>query len=469
MLQYINGNLVKGEGLINHVINPSTEEEITAFPNSSPEQAVQALEAAQNAFSEWSLLSVSEREKHILKLADALENKRDDIVKCLIAETGKPADTALYDFNMLVDCLRYFNEEAKRIYGETIVDYDGSHRNFIHRKPIGVVVGYLAWNFPLLNVGYKLGPILASGCTCVLKPASVTPIATLMAGQIAHEIGFPAGVINIISGSGEICRIMNSSTIPAMLTVIGSTQTGRQIIAESATSIKRFSLELGGNAPVVILDDAEIDEAARLTVRQKFDNCGQVCVSPNRIFVPESRMEEFLAAARDEASKISLTCESGSGQKMGPLMTANARANIESLVQDALDKGARLICGGEKPNVPGFYYLPTILANVTKQMRVYQEEIFGPVMPVIPYKKDENLIALANDTEYGLAGYLYTHNLEKAMDIAEGMRFGSVCINEPFYAYQLPHGGVKQSGIGKDCSHFSIEEYLEIRRIAIKK
>ncbi len=469
MLQYINGQLVNGCGRINHVLNPSTGEEITAFKNSSPSQALEALNAAKEAFPTWSLLSIADREKHILRLAEALEARKEEIVNRLIEETGKPMDTALYDFNMLIDCLRYFNEEAKRIRGESIADYDGAHRNFIHHKPIGVVVGYLAWNFPLLNVGYKLGPILASGCTCVLKPASVTPLATLMVGQAAAEIGFPAGVINIVSGSSEICQVMNSSKIPAMLTVIGSSQTGRQIISESATSIKRFSLELGGNAPVIILDDADIEETARITVRQKFDNCGQVCVSPNRIFVPEKALAVFLQAAKDEAQKITLTCEEGSGQKMGPLMTEQARCNIESLVKDAIEKGAEIVCGGERPNMPGFYYRPTILAHVTKQMRVYREEIFGPVMPVISYGEDEDLIALANDTEYGLAGYLYTHSLEKAMDIAEHMRFGSVCVNEPFYAFQLPHGGVKESGVGKDCSHFSIEEYLEVRRIAIKK
>ncbi len=468
MKQYINGSLVAGAGNPMHVYNPATGQEIVSFEGASSAQALEALEAAQHAFEEWSTLSISQREKHILRLADAIESHRDQVVDTLIAETGKPMATALYDFNMLVDCLRYFNEEMKRMHGQIINDYDNSHTNLIFRRPIGVVAAYLAWNFPLLNVGYKLGPILASGCTCVLKPASITPLSTLLIGRIAADINFPQGVINIISGSRDICEAMNHSPIPSMLTLIGSSTTGREIISQSASSVKRFSLELGGNAPVIIMDDADIDTVARLTVRQKFDNCGQVCVSPNRIYVPRAQLETFLSAAADETSNLTLTCFEGHGQPVGPMSSADARERVEALVTDAVEKGARLVIGGRRPDHSGYYYYPTILADVTRSMRVYQEEIFGPVMPVIAYGPEEDVVRLANDTEYGLAGYLYTHNMEKAQEVASGMRFGSVCINEPFYAFNLPHGGVKESGIGKDCSHFSLEEYLEVRRVSIK-
>lgn len=469
MKQYIDGALVNGAGDLMHVYNPATGQEEASFSGASSAQALEALQAAQRAFAEWSALSIAQRERHILRLADAIESYQSEVVDTLIAETGKPMATALYDFGMLVDCLRYFNEEMKRMHGQIISDYDNSHTNLILRKPIGVVAAYLAWNFPLLNVGYKLGPILASGYTCVLKPASITPLSTLLIGRIANEIGFPRGVINIISGPRAVCEAMNRSPIPSMLTLIGSSATGREIIAQSATSVKRFSLELGGNAPVVVLDDADIDAVARMTVRQKFDNCGQVCVSPNRVFVPRCRLEEFLSSAADEIKKLTLTCFAGDGQPVGPLSSAGARERVEALVADAVEKGARLIAGGQRPDHPGYYYYPTLLAGVTADMRVYREEIFGPVMPVIDYGPEDDVVALANDTEYGLAAYLYTHNLERAMEVAQGMRFGSVCVNEPFYAFNLPHGGVKESGVGKDCSHFSLEEYLEVRRISIRR
>ena len=469
MRQYINGTLLKGCGVEMAVRNPATGEEILRYPGASPKQAVQALEAARAAFPQWSGMTIAQREAHILRLAEAIARRKGDILHTLIQETGKPEATALYDFQMLLDCLRYFCEEAKRLHGEIIRDDENSHLNLILRKPIGVVAAYLAWNFPLLNVGYKLGPVLSSGCTCVLKPASITPLSTLLLGEIAQEIGFHKGVINIVSGQNEICRAMNQSTIPSMLTLIGSSETGRAMIAQSATSIKRFSLELGGNAPAVVLEDADIQAVARQSVRQKFDNCGQVCVSPNRIFVPRGQLQAFLEAAKDEAEKITLTCEPGSGQPMGPMSSLRARENIQALVADALEKGAKLVTGGRCPDHPGYYYYPTILKDVTREMRVYREEIFGPIMPVIAYSADEDVAELANDTQYGLAGYLYTNRLDRALRVSSQMRFGSVSVNEPFYALNLPHGGVKESGVGKDCSHYSLEEYFEVRRISIKR
>lgn len=469
MKQYINGRMIAGEGREICVRNPANGEVLRTFQGASPEQALEALEAARDSFVSWSELSIDERSRHIMRLADALEAHREQLIQTLILETGKPVGTAEYDYQMLIDCLRYYDEEIRRLHGEIITDGQNSHLNLISYKPIGVVVGYLAWNFPLLNVGYKLGPVLASGCTCVLKPASVTPLSTLLVGQIACEIGFPRGVINIVSGRSDICQAMNASTIPSMLTLIGSSQTGRDIVAQSATSIKRYSLELGGNAPVIVMDDAEIEKTARMVVRQKFDNCGQVCVCPNRIFVPEKHTEAFVKYAKAEAESLVLTCEAGVGIAVGPMSSAEAREHMEELVADAIQKGATLVCGGKRPEHPGFYYKPTILTDVTREMRVYQEEIFGPILPIVSYREDEDIVQLANDTEYGLAGYLFTNDLDRAMQIADRMRFGSVSVNEAFYAYNLPHGGVKESGIGKDCSHFSLNEYLEVRRVSIKR
>jgi len=468
---YINGKTVMGRGTLVDIINPATEETAGSLAWADGCQAQEALEAAQRAFSRWSHLSINERGLWINKLADAIEAERDAILDLLMAETGKPLANAVYDFNMLVDCLKYFWEEAKRLNGTIIQDYDNTHRNLIIRQPLGVVVGYLAWNFPLLNVGYKLGPILASGCTCVLKPSSKTPLATLYIGQLAEKIGFPAGVINIIAGTGsEIGKVLSQSSIPKMITLIGSSDAGRTIIGQSSTSIKRYSLELGGNAPAIVMPDADIEKAAELLVGLKFDNTGQVCVSPNRVYVHKSVHDAFVNAARRYAQRIRLGWGREPEAQMGPMISKEDRARMFALVENAISMGAELICGGNIPEGmdKGYWFSPTILARVTGGMRVYKEEIFGPVMPILTFQMREEVIKEANNTEYGLASYLFSNNVKDIFDIAEALEFGTVCVNEPFYAFNLPHGGIKESGVGKDCSVYSLEEYYYIKRISIK-
>lgn len=468
---YVNGKSVEGKGKEIKVINPATEEVIAEFRGADADLAKEALVAAQEAFGKWSSFSLNEREHWIKKFAKAIEGEREYILDLLMSETGKPLENAIYDFNMLVECLYYYIEEAKRLEQSIIQDYDNNYRNLIIRQPLGVVVGYLAWNFPLLNLGYKLGPILASGCTCVLKPSSKTPLASLYIGEIARKIGFPPGVINIIVGSSnEISPVLNESDIPKMITLIGSSETGRNIIRQSATSIKRYSLELGGNAPAIVMEDADVKDAAMKLVDLKFSNTGQVCVSPNRVFVHESIHEAFVEEARKWAERITLGWGRDNTAKMGPLISKEARERIAMLVDDAVKAGAKVICGGKIPEdkTVGYYYLPTILDNVTDDMRVCREEIFGPVMPILTFKDKEEVIRRANDTEYGLAAYLFTNNVKNVFEISEALEFGSVSVNEPFYAVNLPHGGVKESGVGKDCSVYSLEEYYYIKRISIR-
>ncbi len=468
--QLIAGELVDGAGVVSEVLNPATGACIVALQTADEAQTTKALESADEAFKTWSKTSLAEREVYIRKLIDVLKANKEEIVNCLIEETGKAQGIAEYDFYMLPNCLDYFLEEAKRLHGEMIADYDDNHMNFVFRKPLGVIACHLAWNFPLLNVGYKIGPILASGCTCVLKPSTDTPLATLLVAKYVKEAGIPDGVVNIIAGSGAVVsRVMNESTIPSMITLIGSTNTGRKIMAQSATSVKHFSLELGGNAPVVVMKDADAYAAGQCTADGKFGNTGQVCVAPNRVFVHKDVMDEFLRGVKDFTEGVVLGTGKDAGAFiMGPMVNKKAQGAMAEFVADAVAKGATVVHGGKAVEGDGFFFEPTVLTGVNNTMRVYQEEIFGPIMPILSFDDSDDIVALANDTEFGLAAYVYTTGLDNALHLAKNIDSGSVCVNEPFYAFQLPHGGCKQSGVGKDCSRLSLEEYSTVQRVSIK-
>jgi len=452
------------------VVNPETEEVIAHAPEVDASGVEQALNAANRAFTTWSRLPLSTRQPIILKYADLLEQNRDAIIDLLIAETGKPIDNAEYDFGMLTTCLRFFCEEAARIDQQVIPDPSGKFLNYTLRQPLGVVVGYLAWNFPLLNLGYKLGPVLAAGCTAIIKPSRLTPLATLACADLLIETGLPPGVVNVISGTdyGATDPLL-ASPIPAMFTMIGSTSAGVGAMRTACTNVKHFSVELGGNAPVLVYDDADIDAAADSIVGLKFANTGQVCVSPNRCFVHERVYESFLDAAAKRASKIILGAGRGEGPRMGPMLTAKDRDRVLEWVKAAEQGGASIVCGGKIPDQParGYFLEPTILRDVRPTMRLSCDEIFGPVLPVIPFADTDDEIALANDTEYGLAAYVFTRSLQRGLRAARDIQAGSVCVNEVHYSVELPHGGLKQSGVGKDCSRYSLEEYLTLKRVSI--
>ncbi|WP_239923498.1 aldehyde dehydrogenase family protein [Agaribacterium haliotis] len=452
------------------VFNPANGELIARVPQINSAQIKQVIAAADKGFAQWSATSLAERSELILRWAELLQAKREDIIAVLISETGKPYDNADYDFGMLITCLKFFVEEAARTDQPTISDPDGRFLHYIRRQPLGVVVGYLAWNFPLLNLGYKLGPSLASGCAAIVKPSAETPLASLLCAELALEAGIPAGVINVITGDRyDITDPLLTSKSTAMFTMIGSTRSGVAAMKTACSSVKRFSLELGGNAPVVVYDDADLEKAVNDIVDLKFANSGQVCVSPNRCFVHERIYDKFLEQAKARAEGIVLQAGSGEGRKMGPLINDRARDTIVSNIQASLDAGAALVTGGQIPaeKSAGSWLQPTILKDVSLDMPIACDEIFGPVLPVIKFSDSDDVIALANDNVYGLAAYVYTSQLQRAMQAAEQIQAGSVCINEVHYAVHLPHGGLKQSGVGKDCSHYSLEEYLTLKRVSV--
>ncbi len=454
--------LINGEQVVTKksfdVINPSTGEVLGQVPEIDADTINSVLKSAKSGFETWSAKTAAERKRIILRYAELLEEHSDRIVSLLRAETGKPQDNAEYDFGMLGNCLRFFVEEAERLDQPVLHDPDGRFLHYMLRQPLGVCVGMLAWNFPLLNVAYKIGPALAAGCAVILKPSTETPLASLEVAYLAKEAGLPDGVINMVAGRDhDLFKTLLQSDIPSMVTMIGSTRGGLEVMNASCSSVKHFSVELGGNAPVVVYPDADIVDAANKVVDLKFANCGQVCVSPNRCFVHESVYDEFVAAAKARAEAV----------EMGPLISEKARSYVLGLVESAVADGAEVVCGGRAKDGPGFFMEPTLLRDVVTGMKVAYEEIFGPVLPIIKYTDADDEIALANNTQYGLAAYVFTSSLSNGLRAARDIQAGSVCVNEPHYSVQLPHGGLKQSGVGKDCSRYSIEEYLTLKRVSV--
>jgi succinate-semialdehyde dehydrogenase / glutarate-semialdehyde dehydrogenase len=359
----------------------------------------------------------------------------------------------------------------KHMRDEILVDIENTHRHQIISQPAGVAVAFLAWNFPLLNVGFKLGPALAAGCSLIIRPSKSSPLSAYVLGEILYEVNFPKGVVNILCGPiNEVAETLLKSDITKVVTMIGSSETGRKLIAQSATSIKRMSMELGGNAPVLIFEDADLKKAAADVAAIKFGNCGQICVAPNRIFVHKSVINEFLELFIEKAKAVKVGFGRENKFTMGPLINLKARERIISMVQDAMDKGANLVYGGKIPNEPvkGYFYEPTIITNITSEMRVYREEIFGPVAPILEFEDEDEVIKMANDTEYGLSSYLYTSDINRIHKISESLQFGEVHVNGFKYSIYLPHGGIKESGIGHDCSYLALHDYLVKKRITIK-
>lgn len=440
------------------VMNPATEQVLAKVPEVDPAAITESLDAARRGFAVWSRTTPAVRKKIILRYAELLESQQERLVSLLIEETGKPQDNAEYDFGMLTTCLRFFVDEFERLDQPVLHDPDGRFLHYVQRQPLGVVIGLLAWNFPLLNFGYKLGPALAAGCSVILKPSHLTPLASLEVAHLAKQAGIPDGVINVVTSTDhEVTKGLLQSDIPKLVTMIGSTRGGLEVMGASCTSVKHFSVELGGNAPVVVYPDAEVQHAANQVIDLKFANSGQVCVSPNRCFVHESIYDDFVAAAKQRAASV----------QMGPLITDKARQATLALVESAVNGGAQVVLGGSAVEGKGYFMEPTILKNVSTSMKVSCEEIFGPVLPIIKYTDGDDEIALANDTEYGLAAYVFTTNLAKGLQAARDIQAGSVCVNEVHYSVQLPHGGLNQSGVGKDCSRYSLEEYLTCKRVSV--
>ena len=474
--QYIGGKLLDGQGSIIHVENPADGTVIKSFPGASAGQAEQALRAARAAFGAWAKTSVDERIEWMMKFQAELYKDRDMLVELDSMESGKPYQNAVGDFEASARLLTFYADEARRVFGTSIPDKAASSHGVypvVEHRPKGVVVGHLAWNYPLANMGLKLGPAMASGCTIVLKPSSQTCLASLHYGKIAKRIGLPDGVVNILAGkSSEVGSALNRSKIPSMITLIGSSETGVQVMREGSTSIKSYSLELGGNAPVIIMEDCgdELERIAARTVAMKVSNSGQDCTDFNRIYVHESLYDRYCRLVAEQMDRVTVGRWKDEGEiVMGPMINRGARDRILALIQEAVAQGARLIRGGEVPAgmEAGHFVTPALLVDVKDSMRVCREEIFGPIISVQPYSDYDAVLKQAVDTDMGLASYLFGHDARAIAKAFETFESGDVFINGASGNTYTPHVGVKQSGLGCDQSRWSLQEYYHLKRISM--
>ena len=447
--QYINGKLVDGKGKIAEVFDPSTGEVIDTVSCATAEQTKEALNAAAEAYKTWSKTPVNERYNWLMKLKSACVAERDRLIDLVSFESGRPYPAACGDVDWLLTSLSYYAEEAKRMDGEVLPTQSVNGKENYHivtRRPLGVTVGHIAWNYPLGNASIKLAPAVASGCTCIIKPSSETPLATLYLGVLAERIGFPAGVINILSGpASEVAKTLNESDIPRMITLIGSYETGLAVMKQGASSLKKYSLELGGNAPVIVMPDADLDEVAANIVAKKVGFAGQTCVNYNRIYIHERIYAALCEKVAKELAKVKLGRYKDEGYIMGPVINRAARDRMRELIDDAVRSGAKLVMGGEVPAefAKGSYITPALLVDVTDEMRVSKEEIFG------------------------LSAYFFGHNAKEIAKAFEMLEAGEIFVNGGIGSEFTPHPGLKQSGIGCDKSKWSMEEYYDFKLLSL--
>ena len=469
---YIGGELVDAqEGARRDVVCPATGKSVATIAWAGKSDTIRAIEAARKGFLQWSAMSINKRNAWIKKLRDAVIADAELLQEAVMHEMGKTWESAAEDIESLINALEWYPQEMLHRRDQIIPDPDGTHRHLLVSEPRGVVVGILAWNFPLLNLSFKLGPALASGCSIILKPSKESPVSAYIVGEICHRIGFPAGVVNVICGAAADTSIpLCGSKDVDVLTLIGSSETGLKIIEQSTCSIKKFGMELGGNAPAIVFADGNLEEAASTIAALKYGNCGQICVSPNRIFVEGKVYDEFMKLFLDKVRRIKTGFGRGAGVAMGPLVSEEARSRVLEVIADAVARGARLTAGGNVPKGmdAGFFLEPTVLEDIVPGMRAYDEEMFGPVASIVRFDGEEQLRGMVNIASAGLSSYLFTLDHAKIQFYTRFMEYGEVHVNGCKYAIYLPHGGIKESGIGHDCSHLALDDYLHIKRITIK-
>ena len=458
------------EGATLAVLDPATGEAICEVADGTPGDAMAALGAAHSKQAEWAATPPNERGEILWRAFEKLTERADDLALLMTLEMGKPVAESKAEISYAAEFFRWFSGEALRIDGQYKVAGNGASRVMTLRQPVGPSLMITPWNFPTAMGTRKIGPAVAAGCTMVIKPAQQTPLSILMLAKLLEECGLPGGVLNVItaSSSGSTMGPLIEDPRARKLSFTGSTEVGRKLIAQSAEQVLKVSMELGGNAPFVVFDDADLDEAVEGALMAKMRNIGEACTSANRFHVAASVADEFAQklAARMGAMKIGRGTEDG--VEVGPLINADQRSMVAELVDDAVERGAKALCGGKSIDGPGFFYEPTVLGGVTPDARVLKEEIFGPVAPVIGFDSEEDAIAAANDTEYGLVAYLYTRDLKRALRVIEGLQTGMVGLNQGMVSNAgAPFGGVKQSGVGREGGDEGIDEYLETKYVAI--
>jgi succinate-semialdehyde dehydrogenase/glutarate-semialdehyde dehydrogenase len=459
---YVDGKWLSASKSID-VTNPVNESVIGSVPNMGKAETRQAIEAAEKAQKDWAKKTAKERSAILRKWFTLMMENQEDLAQIMTAEQGKPLAESRGEVGYGASFIEFFAEEARRIYGETIPSPFANGRMVVIKQPVGVVAAITPWNFPNAMIARKAGPALAAGCAFVCKPASETPLSALAMAELAHRAGIPPGVFSVITGSArEIGAEMTANPVVRALTFTGSTEIGRLLMAQCAPTIKKLGLELGGNAPFIVFDDADLDAAVAGAMISKYRNAGQTCVCANRILVQEGVYDAFAEKLAAAVKNLKVGDGVEAGVTTGPLINKAAVDKVQEHIADALSKGARLLVGGK--SMGGNFFEPTLLRDVTTDMAVAREETFGPVAPLFKFKTEEEAITMANNTEFGLACYFYTRDIGRVWRVGEALDYGMVGINEGIISTaEAPFGGMKQSGIGREGSHHGVEEYLEMK------
>ena len=465
----IGGEWVAGPARFD-INDPATGLKLAAVPNLGTPETLDAIAAADKAWPAWRAKTAKERHAMMMKWFSLIMANADDLARILTAEQGKPLAEARGEVVYGASFIEWFAEEAKRVYGETIPTTDNGKRYIILKQPVGVCAAITPWNFPIAMITRKVAPALAAGCPVVIKPAEQTPLSALALAELAQRAGMPAGVLNVVTADGAhsvlVGKALCESAVVRHLSFTGSTEVGRILMRQCAPTIKKLSLELGGNAPFIVFDDADIDSAVEGAMVSKYRNAGQTCVCANRFYVQEGVYDTFIARLAEKARGIKVGNGFEPGINQGPMIDGNAVAKVEAHIADALDKGARVVVGGAR--IDDRFFTPTVIADVTSEMLCTKEETFGPLAPVMKFKTEAEAVALANATEFGLASYFYSRDVGRIFRVGEALEYGMVGINTGLISVaEVPFGGVKQSGLGREGSHQGIEDYVEVKYLCL--
>ncbi|QPC44842.1 NAD-dependent succinate-semialdehyde dehydrogenase [Kaustia mangrovi] len=464
---YIGGEWVGGAKTF-EVKNPATGEVLASVPDFGAEETRGAIEAANAAFKGWAALTARERYLILRRWFELIMENQDDIARLMTAEMGKPLTESRGEVAYAASFVEFYAEEAKRVYGETIPSPKADARVVVIRQPIGVVGAITPWNFPAAMITRKVAPAFAAGCTAVCKPAEDTPLTALALAELAERAGFPKGVLNIVTGSAAsapaIGEELTTSPLVRAIGFTGSTEVGKLLMRQSASTVKKVALELGGNAPFIVFDDADLDAAVAGAMASKFRNAGQTCVCANRILVQDGIYDAFAERLASEVLKFKVGDGMEVGVNIGPLINEQAIEKVERHVADAVANGGEVVVGGHRHELGGNFYEPTVIRNVTTRMLVTNEETFGPVAPLFRFKEEDEAVAMANDTPFGLAAYFFSRDIGRCWRVAEGLEYGMVGVNEGILSGEtVPFGGIKESGLGREGSHHGIEEFTELK------
>lgn len=451
------------------VVNPATGQELGSVPEMGRPETRRAIEAANAAWPEWQGKTAQERSVLLRRWHDLLLEHQEDLALIMTAEQGKPFDEARGEIRYAASFIEWFAEEAKRIYGDIIPPHQNDKRILVLKQPVGVCAAITPWNFPTAMITRKAAPALAAGCTMVVKPASATPFSALALAELAHRAGIPPGVFNVVSGTAkEIGSELTENHLVRKITFTGSTATGKKILAASSTTLKKVTMELGGNAPFIVFDDADLEAAVDGAIASKYRNNGQTCVCTNRFLVQDRVYDQFATKLATKLGKMKVGNGMSKETDLGPLINNDAVKSVEKYIDDAIEKGARILLGGKRHHLGGNFFEPTILTDATEEMLLANEEIFGPVAALFRFETEDEAVRLANATEFGLASYFYTRDLARAWRVGEALEYGIVGLNTGLISTAIaPFGGIKESGLGREGSKYGIDAYLEIKYLCM--